>query len=385
MHDLFTSWRTKVPVHPAGRGPARVVVNSLGSAGVGLIRSLRHVLPYSDADIAALLFQAPSLLLAGLEPQPAEAIAGLLRETGLDCAVLAPDAVILEGVGDHEAALSVREVTHIPALLLEVMQLLGVDLATARTLLCSSPAVLLGGISIATVDALRARFTALGADLDASRSADARFDLFLGDCPAAIRDRAVDRLRAAVGPLAISAPHGPGPLVVPGLDVAAAGRVWHELRQCDVPARIVNRDFARYDVVLQAASDNAALRLHLTARAGMPAALVPRVLGKLPVVIHRNLRHAELAAVVAELAEAGAEASAEPLAFQRFNLALGEVRDVRPLVPVLSAVAGMDEAATLTALRGRPPRLAGRFPPLQARWLQHELRRVGVEARLEAA
>lgn len=95
MRDLSHRGAPKVPVHPAGRGPARVVVNSLGSAGVGLIRSLRHVLPYSDADIAALLFQAPSLLLAGLEPQPAEAIAGLLRETGLDCAVLAPDAVIL--------------------------------------------------------------------------------------------------------------------------------------------------------------------------------------------------------------------------------------------------------------------------------------------------
>lgn len=385
MHELLTSWRTKVPVHPAGRGPARLIVHSLGSAGVGLIRSLRRVLPYADADIAALLFQAPSLLLAGLEPQQAEAIAALLRETGLDCAVIDPGAVIHEGIGDHEAALSVREVAHIPALLIEVMQLLGVDLNTARTLLCSSPAVLLGGISIATVDTLRARFAALGADLDASRSADARFDLFLGDCPAAVRDRAVDRLRTAVGPLAMSAPHASGPVVVLGLDVSTAGRVWQELRQCDVPARIVNRDFARYDVVLHAAADNEALRRHLTARAGMPAAIVPRVLAKLPVVIHRSLRHAELEAVVAELAEAGAEASAEPLAFQRFNLALGEVRDVRPLVPVLSAVAGMDEAATLTALRSRPARLAGRFPSLQARWLQHELRRVGVEARLEAA
>lgn len=106
-----------------------------------------------------------------------------------------------------------------------------------------------------------------------------------------------------------------------------------------MPARIVNRDFARYNVVLQAASDNAALRLHLTARAGMPAALVPRVLGKLPVVESTATFDTPNSRPWSpELAEAGAEASAEPLAFQRFNLALGEVRDVRPLVPVLSAV-----------------------------------------------
>ena len=52
---------------------------------------------------------------------------------------------------------------------------------------------------------------------------------------------------------------------------------------------------------------------------------------------------------------------------------------------MICAIAGMDEAATVTALRGRPARLAGMFPPLQARWLQHELRRAGVDARLEAS
>lgn len=383
MQSPFTPWRMKVPVHQAGHGPARLVVRSIGSAGVTLIRSLRHVLPCSDADIAALLFQAPSVLLAGLERAQAEGIARLLGETGLDCSVLDPDAVITEGMGDHEVALSVRDVAHIPGVLVEVVRLLGVDVATARSLICSSPAVLLGGISIATVEALRARFDALGADLDASRSADARFDLFLGDGPAAIRDRAIDRLRAAVGPL--PAAPASGPLVVSGLDHATAARVWRELRQSDVPARIVNREFSRYDVVLQAAADNEALRRHLTVRAGMPAAVVPRVLGKLPVVIHRGLRHAALEMVVAELAEAGAAAIVEPLAFQRFNIALGEVREPRPLVPVITAIAGMDEVATLTALRARPARLAGLFPPLQARWLQHELRRAGVEARLEAA
>ena len=291
-----------------------------------------------------------------------------------------------EGSGDHEVALAVRDVAHIPAVLVEVVRLLGVDVATARALICSSPAVLVGGISIATVNALRARFDALGADLDASRSEDARFDLYLGDCPPAIRHRAIDRLRAAIGPLELSGASGAsGPLVVLGLDYAAAARVWRDLRQSDVPARIVNREFARYDVLLHAATDNDDLRRHLTERAGMPAALVPRLLARLPVVIHRGLRHAALESVTDELSRAGASIVVEPLAFQRFNLTLGEVREPRPLVPVICAIAGMDEAATVTALRGRPARLAGMFPPLQARWLQHELRRAGVDARLEAS
>lgn len=385
MVSHLAAWRAKVPVHQAGRGPARVVVRSIGAAGVTLVRSLRHVLPLADADIAALLFQAPSELLAGLERPQAEGIVRLLRETGVDCAVLDAGEPLVEGVGDHEVALAVREVQHIPAVLAEVVRLLGVDVATARGLICSAPAVLIGGISLATVEALRARFAALGADLDASRSADARFDLFLGECPAAVRERALDRLRAALGPLDRAAQDPSGPVAVLDLDFAAASRAWRELRQSDVPARVVNREFSRYDVVLRAAADGDELRRHLTGRAGMPAAVVPRVLARLPVVIHRGLRHAELEAVLAELARAGAEVLAEPLAFQRFNVTLGEVREPRPVVPVITAIAGLDEATTVTALRGRPPRLPGLFPPLQARWLQHELRRVGVDARLEAA
>lgn len=384
MADQLNPWRIKPPAHRAGRGPARVIVASIGRAGITLVRSLRHVLPLQDVDIAAMLFQAPSVLLAGLERPQAEGIAATLRETGLDCAVITEDAPFVDGVGDHEVALSVRDVQRIPGVLLEVVKLLGVDVPTARALVCGAPAVLLGGISRATVDALRARFDALGADLDASRPADARFDLFLGDCAPAIRDRALDRLRAACGPVQVSADPSQ-PVVVAGLAHAAAERAWRELRQADVPARIVNRDFARYDVVLRAARDGEALREHLTARAGMPAAVIPKVLARLPVVLHRALRHDALEVALAELAAAGADVLVEPLAFQRFNVALGDVRDVAPLVPLVGAIAGLDEQAAAAALRARPACLAGRFPPLQARWLQHELRRAGVDARLEAA
>lgn len=405
MQSHVTLGRVKVPAHHAGQGSARLIVRSIGTAGVALARSLRHVLPFSDADIAALLFQAPSEILSGLDQPRAEAMAGLLRETGLDCAVLDTGESVNEGRGDYEVALAVRDVERMPALLVEVVRLLGVDAATARSIVCRAPALLLGGISEATVNALRARFDALGADIDASRPAEARFDAFLGECPATVRERALERLRAAIGTFELSTPaasgasgsagSGPtgsrptlgsssGPVAVFGLDHATADRVWRELRQSNVPVHVVNRDFARYDVVLQAAPDTDGVRRHLTTRAGIPAGVVSRVLANLPVVVHRALPHADLEAVLAELTQAGARAVAEPLAFQRFAVSLGEVRDARALVPVIGLITGMDEAAASSALRGRPARIAGPFLSVQARWLQHELRRAGADARLEA-
>lgn len=378
MQSEAIAWRTKPSAHRMGSGACRLVVRSLGRAGIGLVRSLRRVLPLSEADVAALLLQAPSTLMAGLERELAEALSAFLAENGLECAVLAGDEVIEEGVGDHEAALTVHDAARLSAVVLEVVALLGVDVQTARALVCEAPAVLLGGVSAATVAALAARFEPLGATIDASRPAAARFDVFLGECPAAVRDRAVARL-AALG--ATTAADGATALV--GLDHAAAARAWQTLRPLDVPVRVINRDFARYDVILHAADDTPVLRRHLVERAGMPEMVVPKVLARLPVVVHRALRHAEAEVMIAELVAAGARVVAEPLAFQRFALALGEVRDPRPVVPVLCAIGGLEEAAAVGALHRRPARVAGPFTATQARWLQHDLRRAGVEARLE--
>lgn len=374
MHSEAIAWRTKPSAHRMGSGPHRLVVRSIGAAGIGLVRSLRRVLPFSEAEVAALLLQAPSTLLTGLDRAKAEALAGFLTENGLDCAATEGDAPIEDGAGDHEIALTVVDPARLAAVVLEVVRLLGVDVHTARGLVCGAPAVLLGGVSLATVNALRARFEPLGAALDASHAASARFDIYLGECAPALRDRALARL-AAFGET--------GDGAVLGLDHNTAARAFAALRALDVPARVINRDFARYDVRLQAATDTPALRTHLEERARMPAAVIPKVLARLPIVVHGGLRHAETMTALAELAAAGAHATAEPIAFQRFALTLGEVREPRALVPLLCAIGGLEEAAAVGALHRRPARVPGPLTPTQARWLQHDLRRAGVEARLE--
>ncbi len=55
--------------------------------------------------------------------------------------------------------------------------LLGVSASEAREILCASPPVLIGNVSHATVDALRLRFAAAGAEIGVSRRSDSRFDL----------------------------------------------------------------------------------------------------------------------------------------------------------------------------------------------------------------
>ena len=124
------------------------------------------------------------------------------------------------------------------------MRVLGVDHATAMTMVTASPAVLLGGVSQATVEALARRFGPLGAEIDASRPADAVFDL-----AAEASDDTTTRVLAQLLPDA-NRSRSDAVFHVMGLDATAAQSLWSELSRTAAKVRVINRDFQRFDVRL---------------------------------------------------------------------------------------------------------------------------------------
>jgi len=344
MHIHSRIGRAKPAPHRLARGGSRVVVQSIGNCGVGMVRSLCRVVPLPEPDIAALLFQAPSALLIGLDRCTADLIVGSLRETGLDCAVLEEGAALEEGIGDHEVALNIHDFTRMLAIVLEVMCVLGVDERTARKLVCNVPAVLLGGVSCATVKALRSRFAPLGARIDASRPETARFDLVLGHCPGLLRERAIARLQS-VADAAGQREAATG--VLSDIDHDVAERAWQELRQLSVPLHVINRDFARYALMLQQGEDTPQLRRCLVKLAGLPEGLIPPMLRNLPMLLQHGLRHDETQAALSALAAVGALGVAEPITCQRFSLQLDPIRDPAPLLPILRELGDIMEPDAL--------------------------------------
>jgi len=375
MHIHSRIGPAKPAPHHLARGAARVVVQSIHNSGVGMVPSFRYMVPLPEPDITALLLQAPSALLTGLDRCTAAMIAGSLRESGLDCAVLDGDVVMEEGVGDHEVALSVHDFTRMSCVVREVMFVLGIDERSARQLVCAVPAVLLAGVSRATVDAMRSRFAALGACIDASCPETARFDLFLGHCTLALRERALARLHAVAGSAA--AGHDADLGILTNIDRDTAHRAWQELRQLAVPLRVVNRDFARYALILQQGQDTPELRRCLMQLAGMPECRVSQMLRNPPMILQHGLRHCEAAEGLAALHAVGAQGTVEPITFQEFSLTLDPVRDPAPLLPILCELGALKEGDAMEILRSPAPRLPGPFTATQARWLEHELRRAG--------
>jgi hypothetical protein len=192
----------------------------------------------SDTELAQLLYRAPSELVGGLSHETGARLCALLRETGIDVDLLPPDETFEPGSGDYEVALVVTRVDNLLAVIKEAVRVLGVDVETAKRLVCASPAVLIGHVSRATVDALRRRFEAHDVDLDVSCSANAEFDLAAhsGDEPAR---RHLERYLSDEG---VSATKGEdGQVLATGLTLSTAQRLWTKLTAVDAKLRILNR------------------------------------------------------------------------------------------------------------------------------------------------
>ncbi|MCA9708784.1 MAG: hypothetical protein KDK70_23260 [Myxococcales bacterium] len=385
---LETTTNTRRSADPTPSEPAAsevaehgILVRSIGTAGAAIVGALGSASRVPEQMLAQRLFQAPAMLFRGLTKELAEEATAILRAAGVECEVTHQDHSFTPGGADHEVALVVRDFRKTSAVLESVMTLLGVTAAEAKRILCTSPAVLLGRISAATVVAIEQRFAPLGVEVDVSRPATARFDVLMGHCNAEQRAAAV----AAIGGLHIEVESAredhAGPLLAMGISHDDAERVHAIASRSQWPLVVVNRDFQRYDVRLDAAPDTPRLRAFLAESAGMPERMVPRVLARLPIVTHPCVRFSRMGKLLESMRALGASASGHLLSFQAFSLRIDRVGDVEASSLILRGIGGLskeDAERALTSTKEVP----GPLSPTLARWARHELENVGTTCRL---
>lgn len=370
------------PTEDSG-GTSTLVVRSIGTASFAIVAALRKILPVAEQVIAERLFRAPSELLSGLPRDAAEKAAALLRSAGLDVDVLAPGQTFVPGEGVFDVALVPTDDTRLFEVAREVMVFLGVDAKTARGILCAAPSVLVGGVSQATVDALRRRFAPLGVDLVVSRPADSVFDVVLGDVAQEARTRILDTLRhAGVDVLDPAEDTSNESMIAAGLDKPMAERVWEQLGRRVTALRVLDRAFERFDVLLESFPHEPAAIDSLLEVTGMPRKVVHKVLERLPVVVCQNIPFGVMQKTMVRIAELGGRATSELVTFQSFSLMIESVSDKPKAAQVLRGLADVQEAFAETLLHSFPARIEGPFGRVHARWLVAELEKTGARVKL---
>lgn len=362
----------------------KVVIESLGGAGAGLMRSLAAALQWPANRVARLMYLSPQTLEGGLDRDRAEQLLALVGQTGLQASIQPQDAVVTEGVADYDIALVVKNFAHIGAIVQLIADVLGVNANKAREIICSSPALLMGGVSQATVEALRPRFQALQVDLDVAVRSQSVYDLILAPCPALMRQRVLaiaERHLGEAGPKTDDLRLGG--MLAGGLSFKQANTLWDELRGCGASVQLVNRNFERFDIVMKEAVDSPELRAYLEHQAGVPARVLDKLFTRLPIVVQRQLNPEQAELALAAFADLAASAVAELTTFQAFDLSIDAVPERKDrVVQVLAALTDRNQEAAVSALRRVPVRLDGPFSSVHARWLQAELKNAGAASRL---
>ncbi|MGB1108702.1 MAG: hypothetical protein ACPG4N_00005, partial [Gammaproteobacteria bacterium] len=293
------------------------------------------------------------------------------------------DEGLTPGQPDYELALVIKDVAKIPKAIALVSELVGIPPQEARKLICSSPAVLMGQLSQASVEAISRRFQAIGVEVDVSQPEQSRFDLFIGECDASSFAHALRAIRDAG--IEVSSDQREGPLMIPALDWEQSRKVWPALQRLAAPTRMLNQQFERYDLRLDEAPETPAFIQHLMESTGMPEAVARKIPARTPITLHQSVPFHEMGPIMEAAAELGASMSAHLLAFQKHALEITRMDRLDDTATLIQSMSELKADSILPKLSRLPARFEGPFTNTQARWLQTELKRIGTVAKVTTA
>lgn len=355
----------------------RLVVRSIGNADAAVVSALRRVRAAPDSELAAILYRAPSELVTDLDLEMGTRLRDLIRQTGVDVELMPVSEPFEPGTGEFEIALAVKRYDRMLEVVEETARILGVAADAAMKIVCATPAVLIGGVSAATVEAMRVRYERLGVEIDVSRTGTARFDV-----AAEVNDEPTRRLFTTLLSEAgvVAGRTGADQYLATELDNATATRIWERLSRTPAKVRVLNRDFERFDVRLDAppVSDDAIE--WLVSATGMPASAAEKAVASTPFVLAEAVPLASMLELLEAVHARGGRASAVLLPLKTFSLQMkARVGDRQAARSWIEAIAGPADLQRFD--RGQTD-LPGPFTKTQARWLQFELRRRGIPSHL---
>lgn len=351
----------------------RLVVTSIGAASPAMAAAVARGLGTPVPQVVTALYRSPAILVDRVAPGTARQMAALLSRLGFR-AHAEPESQPLPAPPHlRDVALHLAEPRAAPAAARALAAFTAMTEAAALEMILTPPGLVLGAVSDATADALAARLPE-GVELTRSRPEEACYHLFLLEGPAVLRQR----LMADLAPLGVPSDAAPG-LVAADVTHGTARDLWRRHGAGGL-LRVVNTDFLRYDLVLEAAPAGAAqdpaVRAALFSEAGMPAGLVPDVLAALPVTLSEGVAHRDLGQRMAALAGTGLSVRAELATFQLPGLRVEAASDMAGLAATLRALGCFTADAPLP----RPPfDLDGPLTEPRARFVAAQLADAGAK------
>jgi hypothetical protein len=367
---MATAAREMIAEKPAPVNPARLDVSvvSIGTASLRTAAAIAQGLGVPLELAVQAIYRAPATLVRDVEASLAQRLCAVLSEAGLVVAT-APAGTPAEPTPLYDVAAHFTDPLAVHETAAVLHRLTGIGEAAALAMLLTPPGVVLGSVSAATIDALRAALPP-GVTLAASVPGDAEYQLLLGDSAAIVERGIIDELAAhAITPLA---PRG---IVAANVDHATAQKIWQRFSRTGA-LQMVNQDFLRFAVVVDAPPRWTPEQADaLARRAGIPPEALATLAGFGPITVEDGLALADAATGLADYAAIGLVARAELTTFRHYRLEISNATD-RAALAAQMAAQGLAAPTRLPWLTGES------LPDTRARLVRALLEAVGAEVYL---
>lgn len=331
----------------------QLIVTSPGRVDMHGIIGLAKAMKIPVSVLSRKIYQAPTVLIPGVLACAAPGLVESCQELGLEISTQSTDRPLEQDTARFDLAVHITDAALIPATVEAVARMVGVAPEQAYQMLATPPGLVLGDVSTAAAQAVRARLPE-GVRLSVAPSGLGPFDLFVpADAPQIASIAALCGTQRGLLQL--------------GLAKADADAAFARLPKGT--ARLVARDLIPCDLVLESASDLGDSALNwLAGQYGVD----DDIRAYAPVALEEGLPRGEALQKVATAARHGVTLLAEPAGFDRCAIQVTKAPDMAGLSQMLKA-AGLDTPNSLPAI------VAQDLPDLDARWLAWRLERLGAQ------
>lgn len=263
-----------------------VIIDSIGSANPSVSSILSDVLGTPTEIVAKSLYNAPYPLFKNIEEDLAQQTVALLTKLGILSHYEDNDTPLPVEEDPVDIGVYVNDISKLHQITGELSDFLGCSKSETLNLLMNDPAIILGGVSRATGEALMNR---IDTEVIISQPKLDLYTLLFKSENKMIQSQLEAYLKYVQIPYDFSEK-----LEIRDLDYETANNIWSKFHSTGM-VKMINQSFQRYEIILDSVdTNNPEYQNKLIAETGMPVEVVNEVIQNLPIQLEASVNHKNL-------------------------------------------------------------------------------------------
>lgn len=306
-----------------------VIIQSIGSANPGVSKLLADAFGINQKLLAGMLYCAPSVFLKNADIALAEKAASLLTQLGLEITVQDSTQPLPVKSEKVDIAVYIHDPLNLMKVTGQLSGFMGITEAEALRLLLNEPALVLGGVSLATANTLQKR---LDAEVIATNPKNDCYSIDVFSQQKPFLKNFIDVLKK------LNVEFDTALKRVENLDYDQAQEIWTRFPNSD-GFTIYNKSFQRHQIhLVNFDLEDEVSKRFLIYEIGMPTDVLPAIHKNLPVILDDSVSVKMKEHKLKKYAEACLTCEAKAIPFGKYKINIMNIRDKTKVEHILKQV-----------------------------------------------